>query len=162
MAQVKIVWLMHVVDNYNGETTDSGYLWPTDGTSENAETSRGLSGKGGESSAGSKAVIADSLADLGARLIPGSTHAKAAFDTKSHANADAAKTAMGVANVDVSDASSSTWALSGDGTELSLTANFDSNADADSFQTKIADRDPWATAGLVWQDLSKGVWNRDE
>ena len=93
-------------------------------------------------------------------MTPGSTDAKAAFGTKVHANADAAKSAMGLTDMDVSDASSATWALNDDKTELSLTCDFSSTADADKFQTKLASRDPYSTAGLVWQDQSKAVWNK--
>ena len=156
MAQIKIVFLMHDVDNFNGEETDNydektadGFMYRLTGTPNQGD------GNGTAAVAETKEILCD-------RLIPGSDNAKAAFDTKVHADVDAAKSAMGVANVDVSDASSSAWALSGDGTELSLTCDFSSNADADSFQTKFVARDPWATQGLVWQDKSKGVWNRDE
>ena len=156
MAQIKLVFLMHDVDNFNGEATDNvygvvqdGFMYRTSGTANQGD------GNG-------TAITGKTKAELGENLTPGSTLAKAAFDTKVHSNVDAAKTAMGVANMDVSDASDATWALNDDKTELSLTCDFANNADADSFQTKLQARDPWATVGLVWQDTSKSVWNRDE
>ncbi len=156
MAQIKVVFLMHDVDSFNGEVTDQydektadGFMFRLTGTPNQAD------GNGSAVAGGTKIELCN-------RLIPGSTNAKAAFGTKVHSNADAAKTAMGVANIDVSDASDATWALNADKTELSLTCNFATNADADSFQTKLEARDPFYTEGLVWQDTSKGVWNRDE
>ena len=157
MAQIKIVFLMHDVDQFNGSTTDrahesvgggSGFEYPT------TDDAQSMGGKTTRHSGRTKA-------ELCTNLTPGSTLAKAAFGTKVHANVDAAKTAMGVANMDVSDASDATWALNGDKTELSLTCTFANNTAAESFQTKLEARDPWATEGLVWQDLSKGVWTKD-
>ena len=146
MAKIKVVFLMHDVDGFNGAVTDRVDGSDQDGFQYPAGDDPISDGKTKE--------------ELCANLVVGSTNAKAAFDTKVHANADAAKSAMGVANVDVSDASSSAWALSGDGTELSVTSEYNSKADADSFQTKFTSRDQWATQGLVWQDKSKGVWDQ--
>ena len=156
MAQIKVVFLMHDVDQFNGSATDrvhesmgsgSGFEYPTDdGVKESGTTTNRHSGR--------------TKAELCANMGPGSTDAKAAFGTKAHDNVDAAKTAMGLTNMDVSDASSASWALNDDKTQLSLTCDFSSTADADKFQTKLEARDPWATAHLVWQDLSKGVWNK--
>ena len=156
MAQIKVVFLMHDVDQFNGSATDrvhesmgagAGFEYPTDdGVKETGVTTNRHSGR--------------TKAELCANMTPGSTDAKAAFGTKVHANADAAKSAMGLTDMDVSDASSATWALNDDKTELSLTCDFSSTADADKFQTKLESRDPYSTAGLVWQDQSKAVWNK--
>lgn len=155
MAQIKVVFLMHDVDSFNGEATDNydektepGFMFRLTGTPNQGD------GNGSAAVAGTKVELCN-------RLRPGSANAKAAFGTKAHANVDAAKSAMGLADMDVSDASSATWALNDDKTELSLTCDFSSNADADSFQAKLEAKDPWATEGLVWQDLSKGVWTKD-
>ncbi len=148
MAQIKVVFLMHDVDQFNGAVADKVY---------------NVAQAGFQYPEGNSAIsVGKTKQELCDNLRPGSDNAKACFGTKVHANADAAKSAMGINDMDVSDASSHSWELSGDGKELSLTCNFDTNADADSFQTKLETRDPYATQGLVWQDHSKAVWNRDE
>ena len=147
MAQIKVVFLMHDVDNFNGsDGPASDFMYAT---AENGTFEEGT------------AIYGKTKTELCANLGPGSDNAKAAFDTKVHADADAAKTAMGVNNMDLSDASGTAWALSADGKELSLTVDFADNTDAVNFQKHLVERDPWATAGLVWQDHSKSVWTKD-
>ena len=152
MAQIKFVFLMHDLDQFNGSATDTvhevmgggaGFEYPTDDGYTNNIRYTGRT----------KAELCDNMR-------PGSTIAKAAFGTKVHANVDAAKTAMGLDDIDTSDASSATWALNDDKTELSLTCDFSSVSVAESWHTEIDKRDPWATAGVVWEDRSKSVWTK--
>ena len=156
MAQIKFVFLMHDVDQFNGSATDkihesmgggSGFEYPTDD---------GVQGMGGKTTRHTGRTKAELCNNIGA----GSTVAKAAFGTKVHANVDAAKTAMGLGDIDTSDASSATWALNDDKTELSLTCDFDSVSVAESWHTELDKRDPWATEGVVWEDRSKSVWTK--
>jgi len=157
MAQIKMVFLMHDLDQFNGSTTDrvhevmgggSGFEYPANSREQPMEE-----GKTNRHTGRTKAELCDNMR-------PGSTDAKAAFGTKVHANVDAAKTAMGFGDIDTSSASSATWALNDDKTELSLTCDFSSVSEAESWHTELDKKDPWATAGVVWEDRSKSVWTK--
>jgi len=141
-AQVKVVFLMHDTGDFNGAQDGASGLYVYPNVSD------------------ADATYGDSLAALGERCVPGSSKAKLAFGTKTHDDANAAKTAMGVGGIDVSDGTGSTWALSEDSTELSLTVDFASKTNLNAWQTKfVAFWENTDLSKLVWQDKSKGAWD---